>query len=108
MNATLYRYIDIFSYRYNSRREEAGTRRCPLVLILALSENRPAVFKTTYSANGLIFGLSGANVAEVTRFSGGNRQESVRFARMNITDEVVYSYGCLERRIGSRETPIYL
>jgi DNA-binding Lrp family transcriptional regulator len=63
------------------------------------------VFRATYSTNGLIFGFTGANVAEGTEIlQWVKRQDGVSSARMNITEEVVHAFDWLDKEIEKRTT----
>jgi DNA-binding Lrp family transcriptional regulator len=61
------------------------------------------VFRATYSTNGLIYGFTGANVAEGTEILKWVKlQDGVSSARMNITEEVVHAFDWLDREVEKR------
>jgi DNA-binding Lrp family transcriptional regulator len=64
------------------------------------------VFRATYSTNGLIYGFTGANVAEGTEvLKWVRRQDGVVSSRMNITEEVIHVFDWLDGEVERRGEP---
>jgi DNA-binding Lrp family transcriptional regulator len=67
---------------------------------LVASKIDNVVFRAAYSTNGLIFGFTGANVAEGSKIlQWVKRQEGVSSARMNIMEEAVCAFDWLDEEI---------